>query len=1153
MPDDQEKTKALIGRLQKGGLIATGLFLLYVVIGTWVVPPILKPKVEGTLSDLLGRKVVIGALTTNPLAISATVSDLTIDEIDGQPFAGFEELYANAQLSSIIRRALTFREIRVQGPFGVLKLLPENKLNIDDIAAKLAAPQPEPAKETGLLRAVVHKFQVVAGKATVDNLRGREPIHEEIAPISFTIENLSTLEGREGGFRFEGVGPLGGQIKTDGKISVNPVRVQGRYDIAGTRLDHYWQHFKDYFSFRIVSGTTAISGLYALEIIDGQINAGIENGAFELKNFQLNEIGKDEVLIALPTLSVEGLAADLLSRKAAVDRIFTADAAFKSWVAADGSSQLQRLITENMEKTTADEENAIAPPQSADAAPWQVLVRHIEVKNWAFNVDAAIGEDTIRETAVINSITVENLNTAADQRGTYSLDATGPSGGSYRIDGKLAINPVWSQGRYAIANVKLNHIWEHIKDYVAFQIADGSTGASGNFTVALDQDEPIVRLDEGTLQLDGLKLAEKGRDDVLVAIPAFGLQGIAVDLKDHQIDIASVKTADANIKSWLAADGTFALQKLLLPDQPNVDSEEEPNDPDPETKPPQPWLATIGNIEMRNWGVAFEDRTLTNTAKLSLDAIDVVVANITNREDTPATIELAMQINRAGHVKMEGTASIVPLQADLKFVTDKIALQPFQPYVDEAVRARIATGSTSSAGRIRYRGPDTQPQIHYDGEFSVDDLKIQDQRQTDDFITLAQFRAGGIALELIPNKLKASEVLIDRPQGKITIDQAGVVNVVEAFAPVEKQEGGDKQNLLQRLVNLLILQFKGPMPMQIDLVRLEGFTVDFTDASISPNFDTHLEISDGRVQGLASDPSAHADFSLKGSIDQTATIQGTGEMNPMNALRYSNVKVSLKDFALKSVSPYTGKYIGYKIDQGTLHTDLRYQVEDDAVKGNNIIRIDQLELGEKVDSPQAPNLPIKLAVSLLKDRDGRITVQVPVVGDVKDPQFDAAAAVRSALRRTVEDAGRDPFTTITAIDGFKGEDLRVAVFDFGLADLTAPETQKLNALAKYLKAKGALRLGVTGTADRQMDGAALAGTPPAAPASGDRAPLASDEDQTVDNAQLEELAQTRAANVSAYLIEQVGIPAERIQRKPVRIKSAPDGAKAAVAFSLSVE
>jgi hypothetical protein len=939
MPNEPGKKKTRIIWIKRISLIIVGLFLFYVLVGFWVVPPLLKPKLEEQLSSLLGRKVTIAEINLNPLVLSATTSDLVIHEIDGQPFAGFEELYANAQLSSIFKWAFTVREIRLQVPFGVVKLLPDNKLNIDDILAKLSEPKTESKAEAGMPRAIIERFQVIDGKVALENLAGKEPIRDEVAPISFTLENLSTLEEREGEYLFEGTGPSGGHYEVNGRLTVNPVRVQGSYAFTDTRISHYWEHLKDLVSFQIINGTMAESGDYTMEIIDGRLEARLENGTFELNDLELVEKGKKEVLIALPSLSV---------------------------------------------------------------------------------------------------------------------------------------------------------------------------------------------------------------------------QGISADLRAQEINVDLIQTADGRIKSWLSADGVFDFQRLFLPDLEKLFKKNESEAPEPETVLAPPWHVTLKKMEVADWGLYFEDRTLSNPAKLSLDDIDVVVENLTNKKDAPVAVGIGMQLNKAGNVKINGTAGIDPLLADLNVVTEKIALNSFQPYVDAAVNARIATGSTSSQGRIRYRGQDTQPQIQYEGDFSVDDVKIQGRVLTEDFITLAHIKTSGIGLELRPNTLNVSQVLIDRPHARVTVDQAGVVNVVSAFSPVEKQDKG-QENLLQRLVNFLILQFKGPMPMNIDRVHLKTLTGDFLDDSISPTYGTHVEITDATATGLSSDPSARADFKLNGRIDETATIEGTGQMNPLNALQYSKVDVSLKDFELKPVSPYSGKFIGFKINQGTLNTDLKYIVSDDIVDGDNIIVIDQLKLGEKVDSPDAPNLPIKLGVTLLKDGNGRIRVQLPVKGNVKDPQFDFNKAIKSGLTKTIEDAGSAPFDAITEIDGFTGEELQVVAFDFGFSELHDREIQKLKALAKFLKERDALKLGIVGTADRQMDGAAImgesAGNIPSADAAASEktSPAEPAAAPVVDAERLKQLAQRRADKVSAYLVEQAAINVKRIQVNPVQIKPKPNGEQGLVEFSLSAE
>ena len=57
------------------------------------------------------------------------------------------------------------------------------------------------------------------------------------------------------------------------------------------------------------------------------------------------------------------------------------------------------------------------------------------------------------------------------------------------------------------------------------------------------------------------------------------------------------------------------------------------------------------------------------------------------------------------------------------------------------------------------------------------------------------------------------------------------------------------------------------------------------------------------------------------------------------------------------------------------------------MQGKNRIFLDQLTLGDKVDSPDATSLPVKLGIALLKDSNGLIELDLPVNGDLRNPEF----------------------------------------------------------------------------------------------------------------------------------------------------------------------
>ena len=1143
MAQNKTKKKTVNSLIKKLALISMGLFLLYVIAGFWVVPPLLKPKLEKEMSGQLGRKVTIEGIKINPLILTFTTTNLTVYETDGEPFAGFKELLVDAELSSIVRWAVTFKEIRLLAPFGVLKLLPDKTLNISDILTKFSQSEPVPEEEAGLPRALVSKLQVEDGKFTMQNLTGTKPITETYSPITFTLTDLSTLVEHEGAFKFAGVGPLGGNYQLDGQLSVNPVRVHGSFSATGTNLSQSWKHIEDQVSFQIKKGTTDTSGNFSLEIIDGTLNAKLQQGVFELKDFELSEKGKDKVLISIPSFSVRGISADVKTREIDVKQVKTAGARIESWLAPDGTLNLQSLLVPDTQQSKQKEKSGSTEPKPAAGSPWQATIHKIEVNDWGAILEDRTLPKPVRITVDDVTVSIENLANKKNSKAKIALALQINKTGTVKLEGSAGIDPLSADIEVFSDKIALKPFQPYVDTALKAQIASGTTSSKGRILYQGTDDAQHTKLQNGAFELKNFSLTEKGKDKVLVSIPSFSVQGISADVEARAIDVKHVKTAGARIESWIDPDGSFNLTSLLRPDSQKSKQKEKSGATKPKPAAGSPWQATIHKIEVSKWGVAIEDRTLPKPARITIDDVTVGIENLANKKNSKAKVALALQINQAGTVKANGSAGIDPLSADIKVFSDKVALKSFQPYVDTAVKAQIASGTTSSKGRIIYQGQDGQPQISYQGELSLDGLKIKDRIQNEEFISQKQIKANGIVLDIHPNRLQVDDVLINKTDVQVTIDQNGKVNLVETFAPADQKSEKGKENLIEQLVNFLLLQVKGPMPMSIDLVKLDNFAVDFTDGSISPSFKTRLEITKSSMEGMSSDPSAQAEFKMEGNIDQSATINSAGQMNPLNAMQSAKLDFSLQGFKLTSVSPYSGKYVGYNIAEGALDLDLKYRVDGGKFSGDNIVIVDQLTLGDKVDSPDATKLPVKMGIALLKGPDGRISLEVPVEGDVKDPQFDFGKAVTSSLTGAVDNASKSPYAAIKDIDGFNGQELRFIEFELGLPEFSGPAKKKLKALAKVLRKNSDLTLGIEGTADRQMDWPKMSGKQAKKERTVGKQKDAKTQqkglakDQVVDEDQLKELARMRANEVKKYMMRWRRVPAERIQLKPARIIS----------------
>jgi hypothetical protein len=113
----------------------------------------------------------------------------------------------------------------------------------------------------------------------------------------------------------------------------------------------------------------------------------------------------------------------------------------------------------------------------------------------------------------------------------------------------------------------------------------------------------------------------------------------------------------------------------------------------------------------------------------------------------------------------------------------------------------------------------------------------------------------------------------------------------------------------------------------------------------------------------------------------------TGKVNPLRDDLYVELHADFKDMDLTSVSPYSGRYAGYTVRKGKLSFRLEYLIRENKLDAANSVFLDQFAFGDRIESPEATKLPVTLAVALLKDRNGEIKLDIPVSGELNDPQF----------------------------------------------------------------------------------------------------------------------------------------------------------------------
>jgi hypothetical protein len=255
---------------------------------------------------------------------------------------------------------------------------------------------------------------------------------------------------------------------------------------------------------------------------------------------------------------------------------------------------------------------------------------------------------------------------------------------------------------------------------------------------------------------------------------------------------------------------------------------------------------------------------------------------------------------------------------------------------------------------------------------------------------------------------------------------------------------------------------------------LQNGRVTYTDNFIKPNFTANLVAITGTIGAFGTHSTTPAPVDVAAKLSANGPVSIKGVVNPLIAKPSLDLTASAHDVELPNISPYSTKYAGYPITKGKLNVDLHYMLADDQLTANNHLFIDQLTFGDHVDNTTATKLPVRLAVSLLKNSRGEIDVNIPISGSLSNPEFSIGALVWTAILHLVERAVTAPFSLLAnAFGGKNPEELGYVEFDPGSAALSDAAKEKLDTIAKALADKPSVTLEISARVDPALDGPGL--------------------------------------------------------------------------------
>ena len=489
-----------------------------------------------------------------------------------------------------------------------------------------------------------------------------------------------------------------------------------------------------------------------------------------------------------------------------------------------------------------------------------------------------------------------------------------------------------------------------------------------------------------------------------------------------------------------------------------------------------PLRLTIERLRLDQGEVSFADQALETPASFKLQGISLAVDNLSTIPETTATLSLALQPNQTGRFSAQGSLVLDPLELKTNLSLDALQLKDFQPYLSEQARVVLASGSLSLKGDLSVSQPDgADAVISFTGASSIDELATADTLSGADLLKWQALEFKGIRFDSQPTRLSLDEILLKDPYVQVLINDDGTANLA-TLAKEKPGAAGTEPPASEAAVatepEAAAVAAERPV-ITIGTVQLSNGQVEFQDRNIQPSYGLKLDQLQGNISGLSSDLEKRATVDISARVDQQAPLTISGTTNPLSVEPFADITVGFKGFNLPPLSPYTGKYIGNKTGKGKLSLDLAYQIEGHKLESSNKVLLDQFTLGQHVDSPDATGLPVSLAIALLKDRSGEINLDIPVAGDLDDPEFSVAGVVVQVIVNLIAKAATSPFALLGALIP-EGEDIQHIPFDAGTALANETTLDKLEVVANVLHERPGLKMEIAGRIDRMLDAAALA-------------------------------------------------------------------------------
>jgi len=689
---------------------------------------------------------------------------------------------------------------------------------------------------------------------------------------------------------------------------------------------------------------------------------------------------------------------------------------------------------------------APAVPEQLDSTPLTVLIDQLQLQQGSLRFSDQRQHDAVDVTLADLNITLNKFDTRPTGNSDLQLSAQANDGTQLQFTGAIRLSPLVSQGHIQLKNAKLKSWWPYVREHFSAQLKEGRLSLDSHYELTLE-DTLNFKTKQLSAQLHSVALDQDKQP--LMRLAELKISDTEFDLAAQKLRIGKASSKELEAWAQIAKDGSNNWQKLL-PSAPESSNQQASNDNS------KPWQIIVKQADFTQHRFHLADNSHSEPIALELADFNLHLKDFDSQAKTPFNAELTTQVGEQGRLSSSAQVLLQPLQIDMTLNSSDLDLRPAQAWISPYAHIELRSGLLSSALKLQVSDSD-HLKLAVQGNAAISQLHMRDTLRQRELLKWQAVAINGIQYTLQQQSLSIDNLILQQPYARFIINENLTTNISELLIPQPEKPAAEQ------------VSDSPAFAMHIGGIQIKDGSANFADFSLTPNFATAIQQLNGAIGTLDNQTNSVSTVDIQGKVDRYAPVTIKGSLTPFDPLKKLDITTAFKHVELTTLTPYSGKFAGYRIHKGRLNLDLHYQINDGKLNASNKLLLEELQLGERVDSPDAVDLPVRLAIALLKDSKGRIALDLPVQGDLNNPEFKVGPIVWQTLRNLLKRAVSAPFNFIAGLANSNAQELSEVAFLPGQSVISPLAAKSLDTLAQALQERPQLRLEVEGSSRAELD------------------------------------------------------------------------------------